>query len=279
MKIEKLACPTCGAPISGDFSPNQHIECNSCGVPLLITQLETDSPIFCPACRTLNSDEIHFCISCGERLKVECVLCHTNNRIDATYCAKCGAHIKNARARRQEMLTTRRRLQSERAEAFKEKEIRQKQENLERLLAALDEPENHSFAIYQINQMGVEAVKELIFTLLNDHDPDARYGSARALGQICAEKEIKPLIKARTAKALVQALSDHEPAVRYWSAEALGRCKSNLAVEPLAALLKDPHEGVREQARRSLQIIGGERVEELLNQAKSKGILSWIKGN
>ena len=39
MRLEKLACPGCGAPITGDFAPNQQIECNSCGVPLLLTQV------------------------------------------------------------------------------------------------------------------------------------------------------------------------------------------------------------------------------------------------
>jgi HEAT repeat protein len=171
-----------------------------------------------------------------------------------------------------------RRLRVERLEAFKEKEERQKLEKLQRLLDALDEPENHDFAIYQINQMGLDAVEALIDTLANDHDPDARYGSARALGQICAEKEVKVLIKARTAKALIKALSDPEPAVRYWAAEALGKCQSRVAINPLAELLRDPHEGVRLQAEDSLQKIGGEDIQEVLDQAKSGGFLSWLRG-
>lgn len=277
MKIEKLACPSCGAPIAGDFAPNQHIDCDSCGVPLLITQLETDHPIFCPKCRVLNSDEVHFCTHCGERLKVECILCHTKNRIDATYCARCGVHIENAKAKRRRLQEKRQQVKLEREQAFKEKEERQKHEKLERLLEALDEPENHEFALYQINQMGVEAVEGLIETLLNDHDPDARYGSARALGQICTAQDINPLIKSRAVKALIKALKDREPAVRYWTAHALGLCQSKLAVEPLAALLKDPHPGVREQTRSSLQKIGGEQAEKLLERAQSKGLLGWMK--
>jgi HEAT repeat protein len=172
-------------------------------------------------------------------------------------------------------------LRKERIDAFKEKEERQKWEKLQKLLDDLDEPENHDFAIYQINQMGIEAVAALIETLLNDHDPDARYGSARALGQICAEQEVKALIKSRTAKALTKALNDPEPAVRYWAAEALGRCRSKLAVKPLTALLKDSHQGVREQARSSLYKIGGKRVQKILaqDQDKPKGFLGWLKGN
>jgi HEAT repeat protein len=114
---------------------------------------------------------------------------------------------------------------------------------------------------------------------LNDHDPDARYGSARALGQICAEQEIKVLIKSRTVKALIKALADPEPAVRYWAAEALGKIKSQLAVKPLATLFKDPHDGVREQARHSLLKIGGKQVQTVLEQSQSKGLIDWLKGN
>lgn len=277
MKLEKLACPSCGAPITGDFAPNQQIECNSCGVPLMLTQVETESPIFCPGCRTLNSDEVRFCTHCGNRLKTECILCHEENRIDTTYCAKCGVHIEHARAKRRRLQETRQRLEREREEKFREKEARQKQERLEMLLAELDEPENHDFAIYRINQMGADAVDGLIETMLNDHDPDARYGSARALGQICVEQEIRTLNKARTVKGLIKALEDREPAVRYWAAEALGKYGSKLAIEPLAGLLKDPHEGVRGQALSSLHEIGGDQVQQLIEANRAKGFLGWLK--
>ena len=133
-------------------------------------------------------------------------------------------------------------------------------------------------AIYQINRMGPDAINALI-TLLTDDDPDARYGSARALGQICNSYEVKGLDKARAAKALVKALSDTEPAVRYWSANALGKCKGQTAVEPLAELLNDRHEGVRHQAQRSLQKIGGEKAEKILADQDKKGLLGWLKGN
>ncbi len=284
MKLEKLACPGCGAPLTGDFASNQQIECDSCGLPLLLTNVETDNPVFCPKCRTLNGDEVRHCINCGQHLKIDCILCHTQNRADATHCTKCGAHLKRSRRKRHILQETGRLLRKERIEIFKEKQERQKYEKLQRLLDDLDEPENHDFALYQINQMGVEAVTALIETLLNDHDPDARYGSARALGQICAEQEVKALIKSRTAKALAKALSDREPAVRYWAAEALGKCRSKLAIKPLAALLKDPHEGVREQARSSLYKIGGKRVQKILAQnqqgkSQSKGFMSWLKGD
>lgn len=279
MKIEKLACPCCGAPLSGDFVPNQQIECKSCGTPLLLTHLEAENPIFCPECRTLNADEIRYCVNCGHKLNTDCVLCYTENRLDAVYCAKCGAHLERARAKRRKLEEARHRVKQERTQAFIVKETRQQQEKLEKLLAELDEPENHDFTIYQINQMGSQAIEALTDTLLQDEDPDARYGSARALGQICATSEVKVLIRARTVKALIKALADPEPAVRFWATEALGHCKSHTAIGSLAELLRDSHEGVRQQARLSLEKIGGDRVQEILKRSQSRGFLDWLRGN
>ena len=123
------------------------------------------------------------------------------------------------------------------------------------------------------------AVDALIETMLNDTDPDARYGSARALGQICQDGQVNALIKTRSAKALVSALTDAEIGVRFWASDALGKCGSPIAVEPLAQLLRhEKHEGVRRQAIESLQEIGGERAEQVLtNLPKSSGFLGWLK--
>jgi HEAT repeat protein len=145
---------------------------------------------------------------------------------------------------------------------------------LERLVNDLDEPENHDFAIYQLNQMGHDALNALLKTLLHDDDVDARYGSARAIGQMCSEQKVEGLSKARAIKALITALADPEPPVRYWAAEALGRVHNQKAVECLGKLLKDPHKGVREQVRRSLQQIGGPQAEAMLE--KRPGFLGWL---
>lgn len=260
MKIEKLNCPSCGAAITGDFHPSQQFECNSCGSLLMMSDLATEETILCPSCRTINQSEKRFCSNCGEKLRQKCVMCHAENRIDATHCAHCGVDIKRAVARQRSMLTQRQQLMKERQQAFEEKTARQKEEKLQRLLDALDEPENHDFALYQLNQMGPDAINPLIETLLEDDDPDARYGSARALGQICSEKGIKGLIKGRAIKALINSLNDEEPAVRFWSAEALGKFRGTQgkrAIDPLTALLKDPHEGVRQQAQNSLKWLKG----------------------
>lgn len=267
MKIEKLACPSCSAPLSGDFSPNQKIECTHCGTPLLLSHVESDSPIFCKQCHTLNDDGVNFCTHCGQKLKEQCILCHTENRIDTRFCAKCGAHIERAKTKRRWLKETDQLLRRERLEILKEKEAAQKQRKLARLIEALDEPENHDFAIFQINQMGTEAVDALVETLLHDEDVDVRYGSARALGYIIATQEVAVLSRARnvTVRALIQALDDPELPVRYWAADALGQCKSNLAIEPLAKLLNSSHKGLRQVARQSLQLIGGKRVQQILD--------------
>ncbi len=275
MKIDKLACPTCGAPISGDFAPNQPFDCGSCGSTLFLADFEASDTILCPQCRTPNNDTVRFCTNCGSPLRVDCVLCYTSNRIDVPHCANCGAHLERARRKREELQETKRRLQAERMQALKEKEQLQSRERLQRLIEALDEPENHDFAIFQLNQLGGEAIEALTKTMLADDDVDARYGSARALGQIAGAHRIEGLNKARVVKGLIGALNDPESSVRYWAAEALGHYRSQLGIEPLAALLKDAHPGVREQARRSLEQIGGERAQELLT--RPAGLKGWLK--
>ena len=279
MKIEKLICPSCHAPLTGDFLPNQKIECSHCGTALLLTNLDSNNPIFCPNCGTLNTGETRFCMNCEHKLKVDCILCHEQNRIDTVYCVNCGAHIERARQKRRHLREMNNQRRQERLEALKAKEAQQQQARLERLLDALDEPENHDYAINQINEMGMAAVNGLIKTLLHDQDVDARYGSARALGQILVEQELRALDKGRTAaiKALIKALSDPETPVRYWAAVTLGYCGSNLALSPLASLLDDDHEGVRQEAQKALQKIGGPRAEKILAEHKPKRSWGWFK--
>jgi HEAT repeat protein len=178
------------------------------------------------------------------------------------------------------MLSERQRLRRERQQLLVEKETRQRAEKLLRLLEELDEPENHDFAIYQIMQLGPDTVVDsLIKTLLIDDDPDARYGSARALGQICQEHQLKSKFKTRATQALITALDDAEAAVRYWAAGALGKCGNQSAVEALGPLLKDKHRGVRDQAERVLEQIGGEHANKLLSENKKKGLFDWLKGS
>lgn len=278
MQLQELACPNCNAVLPADVFSGQQIQCNSCDSTFVVSLPDhNQKPVVCPQCRAVNAAEIRYCTGCGQSLKIDCILCHTSNPIGTVHCTNCGAHLAHARAKREKIQRKKRKLQQERMQRLKEKKIRQQEEKLQTLLDALDEPENHDFAIYQINQMGVNAVEALVETLLHDSDPDARYGSARALGQICSEHNVKGLIKARASKALTQALTDSEAAVRYWSVDALNKCRSQAAVEALAPLLQDPHEGVRKHTRYALEIIDGERARQLLEADKSKGFLGWIK--
>jgi len=236
--------------------------------------------IVCPACQTVNPNELRYCSNCGQLLKVDCVRCHTQNPVDATHCVNCGTNLKAAQSRREELLEARRRQRIEREKTFAEKEKRQRREKIARLLTELDQPNKQNMAIYQLNQIGSEALTGLIKTAVSqNHTPRARASAAKLAGQICDEQEVKGLLKARVAKGLVKALDDPEPAVRYWAAEALGKFSGQpgqLAVEPLGKLLKDRNEEVRQQARKSLQQIGGLRAQELLDQ--SKGFMGWLKG-
>ena len=260
------------------IAPNQQVECGNCHSVFLAQELEAAQSMACPACRTINPIEERHCANCGELLKDKCPMCYEENPVNTVFCGNCGAHIANARARRKKILAERKQIRAERNRIFREKEARQLAERLSQLLDDLDEPENHEFALYKINQIGPHAIEPLIETMLHDDDPDARYGSARALGQICDNHQVKGLIKARAAKALVAALDDDEPAVRYWAANALGLCGNPTAVEPLGKLLKDKHEGVRKQAANALRQIGGNKADEFLAKADKRGPLSWLKG-
>jgi hypothetical protein len=74
MKIEQLACPSCGGSLSGDFWPNKQFACPSCGSTLLITDLATEQTVTCPQCQTPNREEMRYCSNCGASLKVDCIL-------------------------------------------------------------------------------------------------------------------------------------------------------------------------------------------------------------
>ncbi len=278
-QMAELTCPNCAAPLPTSIAPNQPIECSSCGSRFMMSAPEVGESIICPACQTSNPDALRYCAGCGERLKIDCVRCHTRNRIDATHCANCGTNLQSAEERRREIQENRRRMQEERDEALKQKKARQLQEKINRLIDEMEDPAKQEFAVYQLTQIGDPAVKALADTVLTDSSRNARYGAAKTLGEICIKHEIKAFTKARGVKALIKALEDPAPPVRFYSAEALGKLKgkqAQLAVEPLGVLLKDSHENVRQQARASLEKIGGPRAQEILDN--SKGFMSWLKG-
>lgn len=178
-----------------------------------------------------------------------------------------------------DLLESRRKLQQERGRMLKEKQARQIQERVAGLMDDLVTPANHPFALYQLSQIGEPAINILVDALLTHSSRNTRYGAAKALGEICSNYQVKTLAKNRGIKGLIKALEDGEAPVRYYAAESLGKLtgpQAQLAVEPLGLLLKDADSNVRKRARASLEQIGGERAQQLLEG--SKGFLGWLKG-
>jgi serine/threonine-protein kinase len=276
----KVACPNCGSMLSGEVALNQPRLCSTCGLELILVGSAGGVEIrqLCPNCHTANRNDLQFCASCEQRLKVACVRCHAHNPANAVSCYKCGANLKSAESRRQELLEARTRSQKEREQAFKEKEVRQRQEKINHLVQSLANPVNQEFVIFQLDEIGEEAITPLLAALSGAAEPSARIGAAKSLGQIYQHHELKPLDKSKLVKGLIKALSDPSPAVRLRAAEAVSLFSGQLgqaAVDPLGALLKDKHEEVRQQARLSLQKIGGERANEILR--KAGGLMGWLK--
>ncbi len=187
------------------------------------------------------------------------------------------SNIASLRGRQDELEAVKRQHQAQWQLVFENKEARQQRERLQKLLRDLAQTEHQDFAIYQIVKMGTETIDSLAETLENNINPKARYNSARALGKMYQTHNLTGLSKTRVIKGLVQALSDSNAIVRYEAAGLLGLMKGPIAVEPLGTLLKDQSKKVREQARRSLKQIGGERAQELLS--KPQGFLDWLMGS
>lgn len=257
MKLTKLNCPTCGAPLPEYLVPNQQFKCSACGSILVLTDLAPHDQIMCPQCNTLNSDDRKFCSNCGASLKLDCPFCYVSNDVGAVYCRGCGVNLQNAWQRKKEWLAEKREYDAERLAAWKRAEAESRENRLGKLLDDLDEPANHPFAIYCLNQLGSEAVEPLMNLLRTDDDPDARFGAAHALGGIGDPKAIP---------ALMDALSDPEPSVRYWAVDALDKLRAEVAVEAIGALLKDQHKGVRDRAAQALRQIGGPRATQILKK-------------
>jgi HEAT repeat protein len=120
-------------------------------------------------------------------------------------CKKCGANLQRAWKRQQSWLTQREQFEEQRKEALR-KAAESQAGYLRRLLLQLNEPENHPAAIPGIRVFGKDAVEPLI-DLLSSEDPDARFGAAKALGDIGDRRAIP---------GLLHALDDPEGVVRFW---------------------------------------------------------------
>ncbi len=233
---EKQVCPSCGVSLPDDLLPNQQFGCTQCGTALILTGTEQDGTIACP-------------------------VCFTPNPADTTHCVYCKTQLQRSPVGQKKPTKTKHLSQKEPEQAIPV------EEKLPSLLDQLTNPKKQASAIDQLARMDEDVLKPLVDMMLHHDDPCARYGSVKALSQICKGTQIKAPIKRGLTKILIKALSDSDPEVRYWAAEALGKFSgqlAELAIKPLATLLKDLDEKVRQQAQSSLQQIGGEQVREIL---------------
>jgi hypothetical protein len=212
-----------------------------------LTDLQEDASILCPTRQIVNADTQQYCSGCGEKLKINCPFCYTSNPMDNLNCTNCGVNPQATQKRKQDWIEENRRNTEERLALSRRAEAESQKVRLEELINDLDEPENHSFAIYCLTQMGKNAGNALTETLQSDPDPHARFGAAIALGNIGNHVAIP---------ALIQALRDDEPVVRYWAIDALQKFGTVAVTEALENNQEDPHRGVKERARKALTALG-----------------------
>jgi hypothetical protein len=246
MDFKELTCPTCGFP-APEIVRQQIFKCPACGSLLELNDLKKDTAILCPGCHTVNAENQQHCSNCGEKLKVNCPFCYTANPVGSLNCANCGVNLQAAQKRKQVWAEENRRSTDERLALTRRAEAEDQKTRLKELINDLDEPEKHSFAIYCLTQMGKMAKDELIKTLQNDPDPDARFGAAIVLGNI-ADRDAIP--------ALIRASYEMEDMVRYWAVDALQKFGTPAAIDAIENRLEDPHSGVRERAKQALIALG-----------------------
>ncbi|MEM7344057.1 MAG: protein kinase [Chloroflexota bacterium] len=278
LRVEKLDCPACGAPLPNNLSVNQQLTCASCDSSLIVTGEPLPDTIVCPNCQTLNRDQQLFCTNCHQSLQTECIMCHQQNPITQTHCLNCGADLERSRAARQELLEAYKQAEEERSQALKEKSARQRRTKIFQLLKDLEYPDKHDFAFYQLQQLEEDATGDLSEILMNHHQPGMRRNASKILESLFYNTKTGRLMKARIVKILIKAAADPHALVRLEIARILGGIKGperKLVIDPLATLLKDPDKQVQKQAEQSLQMIGGKRAQEILNQ--SRGMGSWLK--
>lgn len=261
MKIDALHCPACSSPLDANIHPNQPFKCPACGSAIVMTDWTQTGQLICARCGTINGSANKFCDSCGAVLQAGCPFCYAQNSVTAVSCKKCGANLQRAWKRQQTWLTENERHENERKEAL-QKAAASQADYLRRLLLQLNEPENHPAAIPGIRIFGKEAVEPLI-ELLTSEDPDARFGAAKALGEIGDRRAIP---------GLVQALKDPEGAVRFWATDALGKLRAEEAVNAIGKLLQDKQPSIRNLAKEVLTEFGTPQAIQVLKQ---QGKRTW----
>ena len=255
MKLNLLNCPACNSPLDANINPNQPFNCPSCGSAIVLTDWTETGQLICAKCYTINVSANRFCDACGATLQAGCPFCYTQNGVTAVNCKKCGANLQRAWKRQQAWLTQNEKHEMERKEAL-QKAAASQADYLRRLLLQLNEPENHPAAIPGIRIFGRDAVEPLI-NLLTSEDPDARFGAAKALGDIGDP---------RAVPGLINALNDPEGVVRFWALDALGKLKADETVEAIGKLLQDKRESIKNLAREVLIQIGTPNAMQILKQ-------------
>jgi len=248
-KPKSIACPNCGSPVPQETNLNQPFKCQACASILIMNSpAEATEAITCPNCQTVNGQFNRYCTRCQVRIQVDCPICYYSNPSDASVCFHCGANIGAEVKRRETWLEIKKQHDQRRKLILAQTAAEEQRNEILRLLADLDEPDRHSFAIFYLCKNGDAAVPLLIETLGNDSDPDARYGSARALGMIGNSLAIPPLM---------DALSDPEPAVRYYAIESLVALKAVESRSEIELLTEDPFQWVYKRAEKALIQLDG----------------------
>ncbi len=261
MKLDLLNCPACNSPLDANIGPNQPFNCPACGSAIILTNWTETGQLICGKCNTINGSANKYCDSCGALLQAGCPFCYTQNSVTAINCKKCGANLQRAWSRQQSWFSQNEKHEVERKEAL-QKAAASQADYLRRLLLQLNEPVNHPAAIPSLRIFGSEAVGPLI-NLLTSENPDARFGAAKALGEIGDRRAIP---------GLIEALNDPEGVVRFWAIDALGKLKADEAAEAIGKLLQDKRDSIRDLAREVLDQMGTPNAMRVLKQ---RGKAKW----
>jgi serine/threonine-protein kinase len=202
--------------------------------------------LICPKCGAANTDQTRFCANCHTQLKLDCPLCYTVNPAEANQCTNCGADLQELRLRQQALHHVRKSTLAKRDQAFKEKAARQLREKLDELLADLNSRRKRDTAARQLDQLRDSALKILAEDMVIDHDPDARYDSAKMLSQLFERVEIDIALRRHVTQAFIDALQDSDPRVR-------------------------------QQVQRELEKLSRKRPREISDIFK--GFVGWLKGD
>jgi ribosomal protein L40E len=83
--LQSLICSQCGG---GPLTNGGHgtVSCPYCGSTFA-------HPDRVCKCGTVNEQDAHACVACGERLQEPCVRCGTFNGLRATHCRQCGSAL------------------------------------------------------------------------------------------------------------------------------------------------------------------------------------------